>query len=227
MPASSLDPRSRRSKASRRPWRLVVNPSLDALVFSDLVSRCLEALRNATRLSEGPVERHSARAFFIMEKLAEQASLEMDREVAACAAVLHDIGLYDAAARPRFYLRHGRVSADGIIGCFPWNDDRKKRCLEAIALHHRLTPQWDSGVEVELLRLADLVDASRGIVSLGLDRGWLRSLFTAIERKGLQRELLRHSLRGAPCMTRGIAGALINAPRRQIPRKAPLSESSK
>jgi HD superfamily phosphohydrolase YqeK len=195
-----------------------VNPSIEALSFTDSIIACLDALRHATGTSRGPIERHSARVFFIMNELARRAAVELDREVAACAALLHDIGLYDPAARPRLYLRHGRVSGEVLIRTFPWEDERRQRCLDAIEFHHRLTPQWELGAEVELLRLADLVDASRGMARLGLDRAWLRSLFQAIDRTGLQRELLRHSIRGAPCMTRGLVGTVINTPRRSLPQ---------
>lgn len=203
-----------------------LKPTLAGVVFTESVRMCRDALREASRLSDGPIERHSGRVFFIMDALSARASLQIDREVAACAAMLHDIGLYHTAARPRLYLHHGRVVGEQVIESFSWSDDRKKTCLDAIELHHRLTPQWDIGIEVELLRLADLVDASRGIVSFGLDPTWVRTLFQAIERKGLQRELLRHSIRGAPCMTRGMVGTIINAPRQGIPRKASSGEPS-
>jgi hypothetical protein len=71
--------------------------------------------------------------------------------------------------------------------------------------------------ETELLRLADLVDATRGLVTVGLERSWLNSLFDSIPRDGLQRELLRHSLRGAPCISRGIVGAVRNVFHRSVP----------
>lgn len=200
-----------------------LNPTVDGLCFTDSVRTCLDSLRTAAGSSGGAIERHSARVFFIMEQLARQTSIPIDLEVAACAAVLHDIGLYDPAARPRFYLRHGRASAERVLESFSWEDERRRRCLDAIELHHRLTPQWGPGAEVELLRLADLVDASRGAVGLVLDRRWLRSLFRAIERRGLQRELLRHSLRGAPCMARGFIGIVITAPKRTIRAGSSLS----
>ncbi|HVL38180.1 MAG TPA: HD domain-containing protein [Fimbriimonadaceae bacterium] len=202
-----------------------MNPSIEGLRFTDATTSCLEALRRAAATSGGPIERHSARVFFIMEALARSVSAQIDREVAACAALLHDIGLYDAAARPHFYLRHGRISAQQVVSAFRWEEDRLRRCLDAIERHHRLTPQWDLGEEVELLRLADLVDASRGTVTLGLDRRWLRWLFSSISRRGLQRELLRHSMRGAPCITRGLIGTLINAPRRQVSQPLAVQRS--
>ncbi|HVM36347.1 MAG TPA: HD domain-containing protein [Actinomycetota bacterium] len=195
-----------------------MNVGIEALGSAESVTVCLEALRRAAGRSGGPIERHSTRVFFIMDQLARSASVTIDREVAVCTALLHDIGLYDPAARPRLYLRHGRRSAQQVIATFQWDEDRRRRCLDAIEHHHRLTPQWNLAEEVELLRLADLVDASRGVVSLGLDRAWLGSLFSSISRTGLQRELLRHSIRGAPCMTRGLIGTIINAPRRRVSR---------
>lgn len=191
--------------------------NIDAVCVTDSISACRDALRRAARDANGPVERHSARVFFIMDRLAQNAAIPLDREVAACAALLHDIGLYDPAARPRFYLRHGRAAASAVLESFNWGNDRRLRCLDAIELHHRLRPQWARGEETELLRLADLIDASRGLVTFGLERTWLQALFASISREGLQRELLRHSLRGAPCMTRGFIGTVINAARRKIP----------
>lgn len=194
-----------------------MTPNIEAVCFTDSTTSCLKALRRATGMREGPIERHSARVFFIMERLAQQASLEIDREVAACAALLHDIGIYEPITRPRFYLRHGRVLAGRLLEPFEWSAERRRRCLDAIELHHRLRPQWSRGQEVELLRLADLVDASRGVVTFGLERNWMRSLFESIPRAGMQRELLRYSVRGAPCMTRGILRSVLNVSRRSTP----------
>jgi hypothetical protein len=178
---------------------------------------CRDALRARAGCVNGPIERHSVRVFLIMEELARQVRIPLDREVSLCAALLHDAGLYDPAGRPRLYLTRGRVSATRLIDPFEWPAEKKRRCLDAIEFHHRLRPQWRLGNEVELLRLADLVDANRGLARFGLSRNWLDNLFRSIERKGLQRELLRHSVRGAPCLSRGIAGTLLNALRRTVP----------
>lgn len=173
-------------------------------------------MRAASGETFGAIERHSLRVFFVMRELASAAKLPLDEEVALCAALLHDVGLFDPAAPPRFYLAHGRRSAAEVIATFGWTDDRCARCLDAIEFHHRLTRQWEQGVEVELLRLADLVDASRGAVRFSLQGVWLRELFRAIPRRGLQRQLLRHSLRGAPCLASGVLGMVANAPRRRL-----------
>lgn len=62
-----------------------LNPNLDSLAFTDSVTACREALRCAAGVLEGPIERHSGRVFFIMERLAHEASIPLDREVAGCA----------------------------------------------------------------------------------------------------------------------------------------------
>ena len=58
----------------------------------------------------------------------------------------------------------------------------------AAALHGRLRAAPRSrlamGLEVELMRQADLVDTTAGIVNFGLDRRWLRALFRDVSREG-------------------------------------------
>lgn len=181
----------------------------EALCTTAAERACLRHLRWRSGEVGGPVERHSARVFAIVERLAAQKGIGVDREVALCACLLHDAGLYEPGSGGRLYLARGRVVAQDLLAPFGWPDDRLRLCLHAVELHHRLTPQWDEGAEVELLRIADLVDGSAGIVSAGLDRAWLRALFERVPRAGLYRELLRHSLRGAPCLTRALAGAAL------------------
>lgn len=175
---------------------------------SEAARACLAELRARAGRDEGPIERHSVRVFLVMRELARRGGLDLDEEVALCAALLHDAGLYERAAGARFYLAHGREIARRVLAPFGWPAERRRLCLDAVELHHRLRPQWERGSEVELLRVADLVDATGGLVRAGLDRVWLRDLFRRIPRRGLYPELLRHSVRGAPCMTRGLAGAI-------------------
>ena len=125
--------------------------------------------RAAVDASEPAIERRSARVFSSWSSSPSQASIPLDRELAACAAVLHDIG-------------------------FSWSDDRAKRCLDAIELHHRLTSQWTWG-RSRAPPASDLADASRGVVTFGLDRSWLRSFVPSDRAFSLSWS--RHSLRGA------------------------------
>lgn len=179
----------------------------EAVCTSAAERACLGHLRSRSRQVDGAIERHSVRVFAVVEQLAERNSIDVDREVALCACLLHDVGLYEPGSGGRLYLARGRAAGQGVLAPFGWPAGRVRLCLDAVELHHRLTPQWDEGAEVELLRIADLVDGSAGIVRAGLDRAWLRALFDRVPRAGLYRELLRHSLSGAPCLTRALAGA--------------------
>jgi hypothetical protein len=46
---------------------------------------------------------------------------------------------------------------------------------------------WPMGLEAELVRQADLVDVTAGIVNFGLDRRWLRALSGDVSRDGFWR----------------------------------------
>ncbi len=184
----------------------------DEFVSTPAEQACLRALRHLTRDSKGPIERHSLRVFLIAEELARLNGMTLDREALLCAALLHDAGLYRGSATPhRFYLRKGRSFAEELLGPLNWPSVRLQRCLDAVELHHRLRPQWAHGEEVELLRLADLVDASRGVVAFGIRRKWLREIFEALPRGGLYRELARRSHHGLPCLTRALPAILLHA----------------
>jgi hypothetical protein len=97
---------------------------------------CRRALRCASGKLDGPIERHSLRVFFVMERLRKRLDVEYNREV-LCAALLHDIGVYDPAARPRFYLAHGRASATAVPRPLTYShpsDGRGRGCRDAWTL---------------------------------------------------------------------------------------------
>ena len=77
------------------------------------------------------------------------------------------------------YVRDSRRLAAEVLAPFGWSGLRLERCLDAIEHHHRLVPQWSRGVEVELLRRADLVEGTGGLVAFGFPRRRLRRLFRA------------------------------------------------
>jgi hypothetical protein len=70
-----------------------------------------------------------------------------------------------------------------------WSGERLQRCLDAIELHHDLVPVWEAGAEAELMRRADLIELSAGVISFGLRRSWLRGLFAAVPRDGIYGEV--------------------------------------
>jgi hypothetical protein len=163
----------------------------DELARTDAERECLEEVRRLTGTTGGPLENHNVRIFRIAERLAEGRGLKADREVLLCAAHLHDIGLYPGAASDAAYVKDGARLARSLLEPHGWPPARVKRCADAIERHHELRPQWKRGVEVELLRQADLVDVSGGLIALGAGRGWVRSLGREAPRRGFYREITR------------------------------------
>jgi hypothetical protein len=155
------------------------------LVRTDAERACREALLSAAGDHRGPMERHCVRVFRIAERMGEDLPDAPDREVMLCAAFVHDIGLFPAAATGDVYVTDGRRLAEELLAPFGWERERLRRCLDAIELHHAPRALWGLGAEVELIRRADLVDASGGLVRFGLPRLWLRSLFAEVPRDGL------------------------------------------
>ncbi len=169
----------------------------DELVRTDAERECLREVRRLTGDTGGPLENHNVRAFQIAEGLAERRGLKVDREVLLCAAHLHDVGLYPGAATDASYVEDGARLAERLLGTRGWPERRLKRCTDAIERHHELRAQWKRGVEVELLRQADLVDVSGGLVTFGADRVWVRSLGEEAPRRGFYREIGRLLVRAA------------------------------
>ena len=157
------------------------------------------------------MERHCARVLAIAAELGRRRGETLDMEVLGCAAWLHDAGLYDGAASDASYVTDGRRLALSVLAPFDWPAERLQRCGDAIERHHTLRAQWSLGPEVEVMRRADLVDVSAGVVSFGLDRAWLKALFARVPRDGFVRGLLPlvgHMLRERP-----LTAARIFAPR--------------
>jgi HD superfamily phosphodiesterase len=159
----------------------------DELCESEAERAALAKLRELSAVSDGPMERHCARVFAIACELAARSEADLDREVLLCAAWLHDAGLYPGAATRDAYVRDGRVLAEGLLAEHGWPQGRIARAADAIERHHELRPQWDHGTEVELLRRADLVDLSGGLVGFGLDRAWVRALRRSVPARGMLR----------------------------------------
>ena len=65
-----------------------------------------------------------------------------------------------------------------------WDEKRIQLRFDAIERHHDTRSQWELGAEWELLRRADLVDLTPGLVTFGLAPEWLRDLLKSVPRDG-------------------------------------------
>jgi predicted hydrolase (HD superfamily) len=158
--------------------------SAEDLTRTESEATALERLREITGQSGGPMERHGLRVFLIADRLATAREAKVDREVLLIAGLLHDIGLYDEASHGGVYVREGAEFTAELLRSQGWDEGRIRLCFDAIERHHELRPQWNRGDEVELIRRADLVDLTSGLVRFGLSREWLRDLFKSVPRDG-------------------------------------------
>lgn len=161
----------------------------DDLVASDAERACLGELRTLAGAVDGAIERHSVRVFFLAEELARRAGRTYDRELIVCAALLHDAGLY--VAGDEAYVTDGSRLAERLLGARGWPPARVARCAAAVERHHELVSQWWRGVEVELIRRADLVEVTHGLVRYGLPRATIRTLVARVPRDGFVPEVAR------------------------------------
>lgn len=154
------------------------------LVRTETEGAALARLREITGQTGGPMERHGLRVFLIADRLATARQAEIDREVLLVAGLLHDVGLYDEASHGGIYVTEGAEFTAKLLEERGWDEDRIRLCFDAIERHHDVRSQWDRGTEVELIRRADLVDLSSGLVGFGLGRQWLRDLSRSVPRDG-------------------------------------------
>jgi hypothetical protein len=165
--------------------------TFDELAISPAEREALSRLRTATGEIGGPMERHSLRCRHIAAEIASRRSWILDGEVLTVAAILHDVGLYPGVASADAYVADGAALARALLERHGWSPTRINLCAEAIDRHHELRGQRHRGVEIEAVRLADLVDVSGGLLRFGLDREWLRALRRRIPARGLGGELAR------------------------------------
>jgi HD domain-containing protein len=169
----------------------------DELAHSPAERACLDALRAASGETDGAMERHCVRQFLIAERLAEDLDAGVDRELLLCAGFLHDTGLYPSVKSHDAYVSDGRHLAERTLAPFDWEPQRLERCLRAVEQHHALRDRSSLGTEVELMRRADLVDVSAGLVAFGIDRWWIRGLVREVPRSGFHGFLAREIWRMA------------------------------
>jgi HD superfamily phosphodiesterase len=151
----------------------------------------LRRLRDATGVTNGPMERHCLRVRLIAQELGALRGWTLDGELLTVAAILHDIGLYPSVSQGGVYTAEGADLARASLPQHGWNQARIDRCADAIDRHHDLRSQLTRGAEVEAMRLADLADVSGGVLSFGIRRGWMRGLMRSVPRTGFGGELAR------------------------------------
>jgi HD domain len=162
----------------------------EQLVQSEAEFAALTALREVTGEAGGPMERHGMRCFLLSERQAADRELMVDHEILLVAGILHDIGLYDGASEGGVYTTDGAHFAKHLLAGRPgWDGRRLELCLEAIERHHEVRSQWQAGPEVELMRRADMIELTSGVVNFGVSRGWIRGLWKAVSRDGLYGEV--------------------------------------
>jgi hypothetical protein len=161
------------------------------LVQTPLERRFLDKLREVTGEPDSVMERHGLRCFLFAERLAARRGLEIDREVALCAALVHDIGIYPSVSHGGVYTDESGELALALFREAAVSEERGRLVADACAFHHAVRPQWPRGTEVELLRRADQLELFGGLVRHGLSRDEIREVFAAAPRQGLYSEIAR------------------------------------
>jgi len=136
-----------------------VSARADALVETELERQFLDQLRAASGEVDGPMERHCVRLFLFAEMLAAERGVEIDRELVLCAAFMHDAGLYDSISHGGVYTDEGGEHAARLFERAGAPPERVRMIADACAQHHALRDQSRRGTEVELMRLADRIEA--------------------------------------------------------------------
>ena len=176
----------------------------ETLIETPAEQASLDALRKATGETDGVMERHCLRCFRLCELLAQKNNADLDREVALCASILHDIGLYDQFSHGGVYTEEGGEVARRIAGEHGWEARRAELCAQACAMHHSVKSQWELGAEVEVLRLADRIEVWGGVSRGGLSRAEIKGVFAEARRDGFYRglaQIVGPNLRSRPVNT--------------------------
>jgi hypothetical protein len=163
----------------------------DELCQTPAERAALARLRALSGVHDGPMERHGVRSFLLGEEIARRCAALLDREVLLVAALLHDGGLYlDSADRGESYVIDGRRFAVEIGVPAGWDEARIARCADAIERHHELREQWGRGVEVEVLRRADLAELVPLLGPVvGLDRAFVAGVRRTVPTDGAYRHI--------------------------------------
>lgn len=106
--------------------------------------------------------------------------------------------MYPGAASGAAYVTDSRRLAQTLLSEAGWDAARVAKAAEAVERHHELRPQWTHGNEVELLRRADLVEVSQGLVPMGIPRSFRQDLARRVPVDGFVGEVVRGLARLRP-----------------------------
>ncbi|NUP06044.1 MAG: HD domain-containing protein [Polyangiaceae bacterium] len=116
-----------------------------------------------------------------------QTSRADDLDKVALAAAFHDLGIWTDHTFD--YLAPSMELAKNYLQTTdrePWTEE-----IVGMVRHHHQIPSVDGARLVEAFRKADWVDVSLGVVTCGLPRSFLRSLFEAFPDAGFHKRLVQ------------------------------------
>ncbi len=136
------------------------------------------------------LDRHCQRlaAFTLLQ--AEQHGVQLDPDLVAATAWLHDIGLLVKLEGTRNYLDRGLRYVEPLVDS--WGlEPRQRRIFEEMMLYnHSMVPIPGLCDEAEMMRRAVQVEHSLGVMTHGLPRARVREVFGLHPRRGLTPVLL-------------------------------------
>jgi hypothetical protein len=136
------------------------------------------------------LDRHCQRlaAFTLLQ--GELNGVELDPELVAATAWLHDIGLLVKVEGTRNYLDRGLRFAEPLVDS--WGlEPRQRRIFEEMMLYnHSVVPVPGLADEAEMMRRAVQVEHSIGVRTHGLAHARVREVFRRHPRRGLTPVLL-------------------------------------
>lgn len=114
--------------------------------------------------------------------LARQRSAEVDTDLVAAGAWLHDIGLLVEDDREPRYLRRGLLYCEPYMDAWELKGSSRQDLSDILLYNHALRAPASITPTAELLRLAVQVEHSKGLIRNGLVRQEIRKIFKAHPR---------------------------------------------
>ena len=154
-----------------------------------LQTRALELLRSVSPYGE-PLENHCIRLAEFALAIGLKEQLETDEDLVRAACFLHDIGLCVKYDTEKNYLKRGLSYFQEQSVKWGLDAEQRKTLDDALLYNHSLVKIPGIDPQADLVRRAVSVEHSHGLVTQGLDRGFCRSVFVRIPRRGFDKVLL-------------------------------------